>query len=51
MLPAAARLLMKDVPELAALGCDRRTLWRRLGAGLEIPAGTVWLEADPLGPR
>ena len=47
MLPAAALLLMKDVPQLVSLGCDWRELSRRLRAGLEIPPGMDWMEADP----
>jgi len=47
MLPLAARMLMKDVPQLAALGCDRAELARRLRTPLEIPPGTTWMEADP----
>ena len=50
MLPAAARLLMKDVPQLVALGCDRRELARRLRSGLEIPLGMDWMESDPVRP-
>lgn len=50
MLPLAALMLMKDVPQLAALGCDRRELGRRLRSALEIPPGMSWMEADEPAP-
>lgn len=45
LLPAVSRQLMRDVPQLAELGCDRAELRRRLAQGIELPPGTEWVEA------
>jgi hypothetical protein len=39
LLPWVASFLMREVPELAQLGCDRAELMRRLRAGLPLPPG------------
>jgi hypothetical protein len=39
LLPWVAAFLMREVPELAQLGCDRTELMRRLHAALPLPPG------------
>lgn len=46
LAPLVATALMKDVPQLRQLGCDRRELLGRLRAGLELPPEMAWMEVD-----
>jgi hypothetical protein len=39
LLPWIARFLMREIPELAELGCDRAELMRRLRSSLPLPPG------------
>ena len=48
LLPWIAAYLMRQVPELAALGCDRRELLRRMRAPLPLPPGLT-LSPESLG--
>jgi len=43
MIPLVTEVLMRDLPQLRALGWDRAGLIARLRAGIEIPAGVDWL--------
>ena len=49
LLPAMARGLMRDVPQLVELGCDAQELLRRLYAGIELPGGLEWVEPEAAG--
>ncbi len=45
ILPLVMRQLMRDVPQLAELGCDRAELVHRLRSGIELPPSLDWVEA------
>jgi hypothetical protein len=45
MMPLVVPALMREVPHLAELGCDRHELWRRMRAGVELPPGFDWVES------
>jgi hypothetical protein len=45
LLPLVVRQLMRDVPQLVGLGCDRAELMNRLREGIELPPGLDWVEA------
>ena len=46
LMPAVVAGLMRDVPQLALLGCDGAELMRRLAGGIELPAGIGWIEPE-----
>lgn len=48
LLPMVVDRLMKDVPQLEALGCPKRELMRRVRNGIEIPDRIDWLAPDPV---
>jgi len=54
LLSLVVESVMRTLPQLRALGCDRRELRSRMRGGLEIPSGLEWLEAgilrDPRSP-
>ena len=45
LLPLVVRQLMRDVPQLVALGCDHAELKNRLRQGIELPPGLDWVES------
>jgi hypothetical protein len=46
LIPLVTWVLMRDLPQLRALGWDRPSLLARLRAGIEIPAGVDWIESE-----
>jgi hypothetical protein len=46
-LPVVAGAVLRDVPQLASLGCTTRGILERLRSGIEIPEEIDWLDADP----
>jgi hypothetical protein len=45
-MPTVVAGLMRDVPQLAQLGCDGAELMRRLEGGIELPPGFGWIEPE-----
>jgi hypothetical protein len=48
LFPLVLGFLLRDVPELFEIGCERDAFMERLRSGIEIPADIDWLSPDSL---